>query len=66
MPNTYLTVADLMNAGIPERKAREAIRIINSKIRKSGGLIGSRDSAPRSELEALFHCALPIKEEGES
>ena len=66
MPNTYLTVADLINAGIPERKAREAISIIHSKLRKSGGMFGSRDSAPRSELEALFHCALPIKGEGES
>ena len=63
MKKILYTKEDLMNFGFSEYKAKQIIRTINSRIRKSGGIIISRSAAPKELIEKILCVSLSEKDE---
>ena len=64
MKKLLYTKEDLMNFGFSKWKAEEIIRTVNSRIRKSGGMIISRSAAPKELVEKILGVSLDEKDEG--
>ena len=64
MKKLLYTKEDLMNFGFSEYKAKQIIRTVNSRIRKSGGMIISRSAAPKELVEKILGVSWDEKDEG--